>query len=439
MWLYIAGALLVMSAPAAGGDAPELRHLYPLAGWGRPAADGSGIYYLAKHHELLALERRSGALRWRRPLHADAGVTAGTTIVVSGDIVIAGDQELFAFDTTSGRPRWRLDLGDDAGRFLGPVSSGLLFTGSASGRVHAIDAHKGNLRWSSPALGAEVTVFEPITAGDAVLAGYTDFRSIPRSGGVVSLDAEDGSLRWRTIFPSDAQTPAGYGGGPVVLGDDAVAVTASDGSVHVLDRVGGRILWTLPPIGRPASASSTNGADARGPGPAAEDFRALAFRSPMLFVTSLTGRLSAFDVRTRQEIWRSVSPADGSIAFAVTLAGPSVYVPYASGRLAALDAASGRQRWTLGGPDQRFEWPPGVPPGGGSCDLSASRRAVAGIHPLHAVRSVLRVRPALASLSPIPVTPLVQLEPVAPAIYVVTEGGLYELHERAQDQAVVCR
>ncbi len=181
------------------------------------------------------------------------------------------------------------------------------------------------------------------------------------------LDARNGSVEWLVRFPRRTPSaPVGAAGRPVIVGDVVVAA-AGDGSVYGLDRVSGRVWWTLGariggpegdsacrPVNYPSEPGGRPDDDALG------DFRAIAYRHPTLFITSLSGVLCAVHPATRRQKWRFSSPSDGSILFDLTAAGAVVYVPYASGRLIAVDASSGRERWRMGGRDQRFEWPPAV-------------------------------------------------------------------------------
>ena len=380
----------VLSVPITLGLGPDVVpiQVHAAEGWGQPAVDASRVYYLSKRHELIAVARNSDGEQWRTALGDGAGVTAGTRVLVEGSTVVAGDDDVFGFDPASGLPKWRFTSAsrDAAGSYLGHSSGGLVFAGSRSGRVYAIEAETGTLRWASSALGDRVLVHAPVVDGghtrlgnqsggaddgddrdargdgrtkgrendvaDEIAATYIELDATPRRGGLVLLDGVQGSVRWRASFPErEPDTAVGAGGAPV-FAEAIIAAASSDGTIYGFDRSSGAIVWTLPPIGSddPGGRNATP----------ADDVRALAFADGVIVATSLTGTLVAIDAPTGRERWRYVSPQDGSIAFAVVSDGRTAFLPYASGRLVAVDLIHGRARWRVGGSALRFEHPPAV-------------------------------------------------------------------------------
>jgi outer membrane protein assembly factor BamB len=355
-------------------DAVPIR-LHRAAGWGRPAIDAGTAFYLSREHELFAVDRFTGAERWRQLLGGVSSRTAGSRVVVHHGVVIAGDDGLFAFDGVTGAPRWRLPLRTvtSAGRYLGEAAGRLVYAGSQSGQLVAAGVRDGLVRWSSLPLGDRVTVFAPVVAAGYVVAGFSDFGTA-RGGGVVCLDAETGAVLWQTRFPR-GRRGAAFGGGPAIVGDVVVAAS-TDGTLHAFDRTTGASRWTMPagvptvgkmwrsresasrlPLRRPSGAASGH------PSEGAidiEDFRGMAVSGSTVFVTSLTGTLVAVRAAPRQALWRFRSPPDGSIAFGLSVHEDTAYVPFASGRTIAVDLVSGQQRWSVGAGDRRFEWPAAV-------------------------------------------------------------------------------
>ena len=120
--------LITGSGPSSSSLTPI--HLHGADGWGRPAVHGSAVYYLSRHHELYAVDRDTGATKWRRTLHhaANRG-TAGTSVVVERGRVIVGDDDLFAFDAESGVPRWRFSsqVDNGLGPYLGAAAEGVVY------------------------------------------------------------------------------------------------------------------------------------------------------------------------------------------------------------------------------------------------------------------------------------------------------------------------
>ncbi len=391
----VVGALSVPITLGLGPDVVPIR-IHAAEAWGRPAVDAERVYFLSKRHELVAVARDSGVEEWRASLGSGTPLTAGTTVLIATGTVVAGDGDVFGFDRTTGARKWRFTLAqDDApGRYLGASSGDLVLTGSRSGRVYGIDAESGALRWASPLLADHALVYPPVagrgeatsdnetdgaevgwaasTAGGGhhergererreedvtggqrtVAATYTDFSTTPRKGGIVLLDAALGSVRWRTTFPRRVvEIAAGSVGSPALAGS-IVAAASSDGTVYGFERHSGAIVWTVPPVGSHDPAG--DGA------PRVEDVRALAYASGTLVATSLTGTLVAVDPRNGRERWRSVSPLDGSIAFAAVTDGRAAYLPHVAGWLVKVDLADGVAQWRVGGSSVRFEHPPAV-------------------------------------------------------------------------------
>lgn len=336
--------------PASASTADDvLVRLHASAGWGRPAVDKTSVYYLSKAHDLFAIDRATGQERWRRALARDDGApTAGIEVVVSDNVVVAGDGHVFAFDASTGEPRWQFaPEGDRPGRFIGAVADGTVFVGSTAGTVTALDLGSGEVRWRTSLRRGRTSVFAPIVTGDLVVTAWTDFDTTPRSGGLAGLSARDGTVQWQTPFPrSHALLAASATGPPTVVGD-AVMGAATDGTVYAFSRVDGTVVWTLPAV--PPAFTGGEHEDVRLVVPAEES---------LALVTSQAGLLCAVDLRDVREVWRFVSPPDGSVGFGLTVRGALAFVPFASGRLLVVESQTGREKRWLGGPSQRFDWPP---------------------------------------------------------------------------------
>ena len=83
----------------------------------------------------------------------------------------------------------------------------------------------------------------------------------------------------------------------------------------------------------------------------------MALAGQWLIAGSLTGRVTAYDLATRQERWRRV-PITASIVFGIATDEHTVYVPYLSGPLVALGVEDGVERWRTGPDTSEFSWKP---------------------------------------------------------------------------------
>jgi outer membrane protein assembly factor BamB len=326
---------------------PLPAQIHPSPGWGVPAADQSAVYYLTRDHRLLSVDQVSGGVRWIGHLAAAGKTMGGTVVLVDDSVVVAGDFDLFAFDRVTGERRWVFSpaVGYGVGIYVGAMAGGVVFTGSPSGRLYAIGTIDGRLRWTSEALGDMVTVFAPAAAAGDVVAGYTDFAVPARSGGVALFDAADGTLKWRTRFPSSSGRSVSFAGGPVAV-DDLVVAASSDGTVYALDRLSGGVQWTVAPhAAEPLTA---------------EDYRPMTLNGRTLLVGSLTGSVTAIDVDSHRERWRRAALEEGSVAFRIHSDRRLIYVPYASGKVVAFDIGDGQERWRAGSQAIKFHWPPAL-------------------------------------------------------------------------------
>jgi outer membrane protein assembly factor BamB len=302
---------------------------------------------------VLAVAVETGSVQWQRKTYETGNLLSGAAVLVSGEHLVVGDDNLIAFDCRTGSLIWRFTPtdGDAPGIYLGAIAQGAALAGSASGRVYAIDAEHGALRWSAALADDDrTTVYAPSSNGILVAAAYTHF-SAPTRGGLAVLDAATGRLRWKRPFPppDDGLLSTNWAGGPVFMGDVVVA-SSGDGNVRGFDLETGEIRWTIPKLeGRLVF-----------PIAAEHDFRALAVDGDVLISSSSTGVVVGYDAATRQERWRYFASGLGSAAFRISAGNGRVYVPYLNGQLVSIDAASGRERWRLGTYESAFLWPPAV-------------------------------------------------------------------------------
>ncbi len=212
--------------------------------------------------------------------------------------------------------------------------------GSPMGRLYALDAVSGAVRWTRDVTAGERrVVFAPIRAGALVVASFTAFDS-PPSGGLVAFDRA-GRCRWRHRFDAGA----GAAGPPVVVGD-VVVVGRTDGRIEAVRPDSGRRAWMLA-----AEASPPDDMGGR-------DIRALASSARQLLATSLKGPIRAYDVRGRQQRWAFDDGPIDAVALRVRVYGDQLYVPYTDGSLVAIDVRTGTEHWRIGPAADSFDWPP---------------------------------------------------------------------------------
>jgi outer membrane protein assembly factor BamB len=339
---------------------------------GTPVHDRGIVYFLSKERQIVALDAESGGVRWRTDTgivnraHVFGTMTAGTAVRLTRDLVIGADWDVIGFDRRTGQRRWVYEApgGDGPGLYLGAVADDTVYTGSVTGRVYAIDASSGRLRWSTPVVEGgpgEPTVFEPIVAGGVVAAGFSLYK-IPTTGGLVALDAITGKVRWRTEFPRHLpMVPTNRTGGPVLI-DDLLVASAGDGNVYAVDVATGAIRWTFPRLDGPFESILPQGDT---------DHRTIAAAGRLVIAGSALGMVVAYDIDTRRERWRHDAGQWGSTTFSLVADDRLVYVPFFGGFIIALDLATGEERWRFGDSAKGMIWAPA--PAGDRIFASASR------------------------------------------------------------------
>lgn len=326
---------------------------------GTAAADGDVVFALGRQHEVLALDAGTGRPRWQATTGMTSPTTVGSRLVLTDTTVVAGDGGVVAFDRTSGARVWVFDPDpvDVPGLHLGDARDDLVFTGSATARLHAVDVRTGTARWTSSVKAADDTVvFAPRVAGAHVVVAFTE-PGPPDRGGLAAFDPVTGRPLWQMWFPAPERPwPAATwaGGGPVVWGD-LVLASAGDGTVHAVSLEDGSWQWSLPP----ATGVWPPGMPPVLP-PPVEDLRALAVSGDTLVIGSLTGVVTAVDLPSRTVRWEAADRGGGSVALAIAATGGLALVPHFSGHLVAFDLDDGRPRWRVGTWETGILWPAAV-------------------------------------------------------------------------------
>jgi outer membrane protein assembly factor BamB len=324
----------------------------PGAGRGTPAVDADTVHVQSTLGEVIAVDRRTGVVRWRQRTSPPGVATAGSSVRRWDRLVIAGDEDLVALEASTGAPAWRFvpGTGYGPGHYLGEVAEGVVYAGSPSGHLYSVDAASGRERWRTEvAPGAVASVHEPEEEGGLVVAGYQTFGS-PPAGGLVALDASDGRLRWRLALTALDGSPyaAGWGGG-LLVGGGRVVATGRDGTLWLIGLGDGTVLWRLPAVesGCPAE-------------PDRPDWRPLTGSGALVVSGSLSGCVASVDLDARRARWRFQDVRLGSTATRLASDDRLVYIPFLSGRILALDREAGVERWRLGETAREYLWAPAL-------------------------------------------------------------------------------
>jgi outer membrane protein assembly factor BamB len=176
-----------------------------------------------------AVERKTGALRWK--FRADEGVP--TDLVRHDDAVFAAtsNDRLVALDLRTGRLRWDRSSGADREGLKGAVAprvvGNVVLFAAQTGVVYALDANTGEIRWSRQLEGRLNT--PPVPIDGHVFVGSN--RNV-----MYRLDLASGAIERKLELPGIAY------GNPTPI-HDGIIVPVYQNTLVCLDRDLTRIIW----------------------------------------------------------------------------------------------------------------------------------------------------------------------------------------------------
>lgn len=239
---------------------------------------------------LLALDRRTGKVRWSREMAVCAPVTSRhDTLVVAGE---AGVITVLAAPDGAQLWQWRGE-----GRLVASAAIGgdTVYVGDAVGNVTALDLSTGEPLWQGD-LGEGIRTRPSVEAGQ-VLVGTA-------ASAVVALRACSGEVVWQRRLE-------GLLAPGIALAPNVVVAGSSDHYLYGLDRATGEVLWRF----------ETDGVIGSSP----------ACTPTTAYAASTDGFVYALDVDTGALQWRY--QLDGSVTGAVALGDGSMSVATAQGSL----------------------------------------------------------------------------------------------------------
>jgi outer membrane protein assembly factor BamB len=209
---------------------------------GCAALDSGAVYFLDTRFNLIALDRRTGALRWRVPLHNEflAGRSApdnptfnhrAATPLVQPGVIYAGSSDggVYAIEAARGGKLWRHDAGAPVYSGIGLRDADTLMFGTMDGSVVLLDRRTRAEVLRVRTGGGVVTT--PVIANGRLIVGSRDYQ-------LYAFNLGDGSVAWRFSywFSWVESTPALRDGLLYVGGSDYARVT-------VIDPATGRARW----------------------------------------------------------------------------------------------------------------------------------------------------------------------------------------------------
>ncbi len=270
-------------------------------------------------------------LQWR--VATDGDVVASPAVVGGVVYVGSGSGVMYALDERAGSSRWTADLASPI-ESSAAVANGFVYVGTRDGRLHALDATTGRQKWWVPT-GAVIPFPWGHESGDAWTSSPTVANGLVLYGGgdglLYGISARAGSVLWR------ARTGGRIRGTAAVV-DKRAYIGSFDGSVYAFDVTTGKQIWRYDTEGTKLK-SGDYGFDRR------SIQSSPSVSAGVVYVGARDGFLYALDAATGALRWRNdhhISWINSSPAIAegVVFAGSSD-----AHFLQAVDATSGKELW----------------------------------------------------------------------------------------------
>jgi outer membrane protein assembly factor BamB len=297
--------------------ARNLLEFPPVIGYGR-------LYFTNNSGVMFAVNAKTGKRAWKKPI----GRCVAASPAIADHTVYQAflnkppcnskadpgrlEGEVIAFASGFGKIRWRQRIGPTESSPL--VADGFVYVGDWRGRVYALDAKTGRVRWTFEAKGR-------IKGGIARSGNRLYFGTY--DGYVYALRATTGKVIWRTRSQDRLGGRGQFYSTPAIA-YGRVYVGSTDGKVYSFGAASGKLRWS----------QGTGGYVYASP----------AVWRRTVYVGSYSGRFYALDAATGDIRWRF--DAKDHISGSATVLSGVVYFSTFDERTYALDARTGRVLWT---------------------------------------------------------------------------------------------
>ena len=298
--------------------ARQLLEFPPAIGYGR-------LYFTNNSGVMFAVNAKTGKRAWKKPIGrcVAASPALGEHTVYQAFLnrppcnnkAKPGrlEGEVIAFATGFGKIRWRTRIGPTESSPL--LADGLVYVGDWRGRVYALDAATGRVRWTFQGKGRIKGAIAK--SGNRLFVGTYH-------GYLYALRASTGRVIWRT------RSQDRLGGRVYFYSTPAIAygrvfIGSTDHKVYSFGAASGKLIWS----------QGTGGYVYGSP----------AVWRQTVYVGSYSGRFYAPDAATGDVKWRF--RAQGDISGSATVLNGVVYFSTFDELTYALDARSGKLLWTF--------------------------------------------------------------------------------------------
>lgn len=318
MWRYDLGR--TGSYPDGPTALPLSLKWYSPIGWCSNSASpvvANNLVSVPIDRYLYVFDANTGSLKWK--YGALDGYTYSTPAIANG-IVYVGDNSatIYAFSASDRTLKWKKELIPNSGGYVSSpaVFNGMLYFGcSGDGKIYALDANTGNIKWSYTfTLGyyGQVAIYNGVVYACSSMKLY-------------ALDAQSGSVRWIINTPD----PTWGFNETVPLVNNGIAYVTGYRKIFAFNANNGALLWTYnAPV-------------------AADIGTALALDNGLLYYGDHNGNVFAIDTATRSVKW-SFNPGYGGYSFTSSpvVSKGIVYFGTHENKIYALNASSGALLWS---------------------------------------------------------------------------------------------
>ena len=224
-------------------------------GWSGVTVAEEAVFFGSMKGKIIALNKSVGSSVWEVILEtpkssgsfgcapASNSATIYGTPVVADDLVYVGSYlyvgskaygKVYAFNTTSGAARWVYPRqGNLDGAVIGglAMNGGNVYFGTADGKVYALDAETGDLKWDTRTGGGIWST--PVIDGNTLYIGSLDKK-------FYALDVTNGNQKWTPfeIGGAIATTPA--------VDNNLVYFGSFDKHFYAVEAASGKLKWRSP-------------------------------------------------------------------------------------------------------------------------------------------------------------------------------------------------
>ncbi len=182
--------------------------------------DDARVYVPLQSQALVALDRESGAVAWKRDIES-----AWPPVLRDGVLYLAASDEVHALDPATGEQRWRTSLDRPVTAPL-TWAAGWLVAVVEPGEIVAFNPSGGGIAWRTPLTGSSRSAVA--SEGSRLFVSLDD-------GRVVALAAPDGARLWEAKLAGTLNAPAAT--------RDRVFVGSDNNRLYALDAGTGTLAW----------------------------------------------------------------------------------------------------------------------------------------------------------------------------------------------------